>query len=507
MIRTRGFTLLILVIFAASFLVSAQDNATQRYNFVAGEESYSFEYPTGWTAQDSTGLVVVYNGDAAMERMQSETLESGDAFMYVAISEILQFMWDEFDPVTKLGAWPAIVETNMSFVCRNDRCHSRDMTFSEPEPFEIPNGNHALFATGRDKASSIGVAYVIVEYAEGRFMLFFAQGLASELDKLEGYVKTSALSLQIGSDIILETATVSHVQTVQLAENIYPIAVIDNRIYTRDRCSECPNELTIFSAENGKEVGRISNPNLPAIAAIIPAESDNLWIVTISGIQNFGVSLLSTNGEILSTLNIGVSRTMPILRTNIDGNLYMLVTREIKPVATQPPHEVRRDETEVWLQIWNPSGELINQFKVYYEEYSSMSGGADALSLGSDGNIYVVDASTNKGIMVFQPNATLIQEGLGLGKVMFQTISGFDVLPDGSIWLGVSTGAFDEPSNSILHLNTDGELLGTFNAEALGLPDLYMPIHFTQDGASIKVVAMNYEAVQTFSLELQAASD
>jgi hypothetical protein len=483
---------LTVLLFLLPLKLIAQENASERYIFLLNAVPYSFTYPADWVTSEALGQVILSSSEEAHNRILSGAeLGPNDVYMFIAASEILFFLWDVFEPITEMEDMTSLVTSAMS----------SEWVLGEAQDRELSDGSHVATATGEARSGEQVAAFVIVEYDAGRFLLFFAAASEGEPASLVTLLMHTAASLEIGSEVSLETATVTEVKTVELEESIFPIEITNDRIYAIERCGQCPGSLVTLSLD-GEELAHFDFESLPRIMGVEPTKNGSLWVShpAISGDFTYDVSLLSSDGDVVLTLDLKETSLAPIMETDIEGNLYLVVTYAIEPEVTQPPSEVRRDSTETWIQVWDRNGELLREFPIMYDEYT-LNAGVNAIALNADNNLYIIDADTNRGIMTFDTQGNALREGFGQGKVMFQSITGFDVMPDGTFFIGISVGSLEKLTNLILHLSSDGELQGVFTADSLGMEALYLSTQFSMDeNGDVVVSGTNYEVVQVFQM-------
>ncbi|MBN1203088.1 MAG: NHL repeat-containing protein [Anaerolineae bacterium] len=449
MYRFRAVVILgvILALMIAAFPALAQDDLGQ--TAVAADGSYSFQVPADWMATElDNQIILATSTTVAFEHLITDGLPQAGDIIVMALGP--DAILEELGTQADLAAMGAAMEASLG---EDDM----PIIFDEVQVFPLPDGRQAATAEVAED-SQMGGAFIVIE-EEGKYLGMLLLTTQEDYAASEELLGNIALSLRLGG---AEEAAASQESyslvwsQADVFENINgAIAMGDDRFYVSDGAGG----VLVFSME-GEQIGAIEFEGAMVYDSPVLAGDGNLWV---SDSFNQTVYLVTQEGEVLQSFG-GEDQFDSISPNYIalgpDGNLYAANSG---------------DEGDS-IQVWSAEGEFLREFPIGGEESFIW-----AMDMAADGNLYVVDLMS--GIMIYDSEGTLVNDNFGGAQTFFQMISAIAVMPDGSVF--ISREALEgEEGAEVVHLDANGNLLGSFTSADLGIDQFYNPMDFamTADG-------------------------
>lgn len=508
MFRARNLVILVLcIVLSLPLAVFAQDDIpTETYQMLVGELAFTYDYPKGWVSQDSVGVSVFVSNSALLQTPADKREFSGnDGLMLVGIDSVLYFMWDQFDPIEsleKVADWVGGKFASLPNSGKND--------FENLQIVKLTNGNSAAIETRPDKSEGFYAGIAVVEYQPKNFMIFYVVMPFEDSQQISAFLLKIANSLKVGNDVTFqEQATVVKNEIVKV--DGLPLGIGDNRVYLlqRNACGKCNLEVSVIDFA-GKLLKKIDLPsNILFVHNVIPVSNDQFWAVIDGGMGYGGstvdLALFSSDGKIIRSLGLNDNAASITIRSDLTKYLYVAVTDRIKPVVTQAPAEVLRQETKTYVMVLTFDGSIVRQFDVSSEEYD-IGEGINGLAITSDARIYLGDSYGQKGITIFDEHGKVLKEGIALGQFQLQpNITSLDVVRSGDIFLGKYLNYGE--SGMVVHLDKNGSVLSSYTAESLKLSNLYPPALVKElENGNLLVTAFSRNVIQYLELNIKSVS-
>lgn len=427
-IATIGVLVLILTLVAVPFTAQAQDLTE---TFTTADGSLTLNYPSGWTAEEFLGTVLLANSEAATAVFtEGSAVQPGQVVVAVLTPEsVAQNLAGSAEEVTSPeGLLTVFLSDTVT-------------TYSEIET-ETLGGKPVARASATENEELL-LAYAI-EFESGVFGLVAQITVAGEEGEFEPTLRAVIESMQASAPAEpAESGAVVWQQLFKIEEDSEPgegyntvekiIVGADDTIYVLDSFIG----IHVFDADGNKQGVLMPEGMFGSMSALTMDADGNLWTIDFMGTM----TQFDTTGAVLTSFDTSETLEMAFfgieLAAGPDGNLYLLNPRDDEEQAV----------AEIF--VFTPAGELLRQFEIGTDEYFYEA----SLTFGPDGNLYVAEAFGLDGIKVFDLQGNLVREGIGVSQLY--NMAGIAVGPDGSIYTAIS----DSP---IFHFAADGMVLGRF---------------------------------------------
>lgn len=453
--HTLRIAIAALALLALPASVFAQEELSQTYTTADG--ALTFQHPASWAVVEQFGTITLANSQAALDALnRAAPLEAGQVTVAIVppagLVEQLALLGlsAEGGPEALIGDYIALLGAEGSFSA----------------PQAISAGDKAAV---KSSGVSLGMSQALyaVQMSEGGMALIAA---AAPDDVTLASAEPTLLAI-IGSfnaraiSAPTETASVIWQQQTPLPGEAFVeggvngfldvAAGLDDTIYVQDALQG----VHVYTPD-GAYQGLLGGAQAPYYFADITVAPDGtLWGVDYAGTVT---QVAPDDGAARASFSVTDGAGIPIgfnvqIAAGPDGNLYLLTTTA---GATE-------DEQIGQVVVLDATGQLVRTFEIGRAEYYYDA----AISFGPDGNLYTVEIGGDAGVRVFDPQGTLLREGIG-AAVLFVSPGALAVAPDGSIYAGAAaTGA-------IYHFAPDGVLLGRFGQSQF---ELFAPETATQD--------------------------
>ncbi|MCA0456561.1 MAG: hypothetical protein LCI00_21490 [Chloroflexi bacterium] len=484
-------------------LLAQENMPTDTYHMLVGDLAFTFDYPAGWITQESVGLTIFASDtDLFQSPADQRELEGDDGLMLVGLDGILYFMWDQFEPIEDLeemSDWVGGEFALSPYTGIND--------FTNLEIRTLTNGRQVAISSRPDKSEGFFAGIAVVEFQPKSFIVFYVVMPFADSKAISDFLFKIADSLKQGSEVTFQdNPTVIRNETVSMSGRLLGLGEQSVYLFQRDPCGNCRSKLLEVDF-TGEVLRTITlSASTPFIYNLVPITNGQFWAVIDGGMGygggTYDIALFSSEGEVLQSLGLNDNAGSITIRSDQNEHLYVVVTDRIAPVVTQPPNEVRREETNTYVMVMRYDGELIRQFPVSSEEYD-IGQGINGIAITSNSEVYIADSYGQKGITIFDTEGDVLKEGLALGQVQLQSnITSLDVTDLGDLFIGKYSASDD--SGILVHLDANGSVLSSLTADTLGIPYFYFPqeVRLLENG-NLLVIAFSNSAIQFVELDLQ----
>lgn len=415
--------------------VYAQEASVQTIS--ASDGSFNFQIPSEWTYLDLGGGVFAGSSQEAIDHM----LSSGE----VEAGEIVILAFGQAFMEAQMGVEAGSdLLTQAETLVESAASGQPPMMFAAPELITLPDGRSAAVAQ-TDESSAVEGGLFVIQASEDASVALVILGTQETLESAGEILLPLVASVQVGSVPLANSASLVWSIEDAFENGGNNIVVVDDIIYGSDGLTK---GIVMFSLD-GEALGSLEiSDNRFRGATDIDVDADgNLWIV---GITN-EMMQISTAGEVLTVIDAAPNATREIAVAP-DGNLVLLAAKE--------------GGSGHVLQIWTSAGELLKDVDVTIADDTVWE-----MTLGADGNIYLLYLGS--GISIYDFEGNLLQEDFASSSLgLFSFYSGFESLSDGTFMVG-KKAIEGEDSYEVVHIDADGNLIGRYDNETLGLEEMF----------------------------------
>ncbi|MCB9458385.1 MAG: hypothetical protein H6670_01960 [Anaerolineaceae bacterium] len=480
-----------------------EDNAYETHLFSLEAIPASVGYPAGWLAYDYLLITIFSEAPIDIENTITNEIAQEQMFIIALDVKMLSF-WNEFEPLSDIYEIADLFEQDIGDSISKT-------TFDRKTILDGLDTTNALQSSGLAEDGSAFATYIIMEYgaetsSETSYMIFYAAGPADRIEESQDVIMHMASTFVVGDAVEQEPFIFDEPIRIPLDDDEFARSIIGDWVVLGNSCTDCSDTTNIFSLATGERRVIDAPPVMPSASFagyLTLPENTPYWVFTAEGevhTSDYREILIhiAPNGEILQEIELVKNDAyQATLDVEINGNdeIYILYRRQVSPSATQSSDYVLGNQLELRLQILSATGELLNDFLVNYDDYAATMGTA-MLSVGPKSQIYVLNSSSNQGVMIFDKHGNLLQTGVARGQMQIFGVKMLEAMPDGTFFIGLITqGGYE----ALAHYDQEGQLIGihTLFLEQ-NLPLMVLDIRQVSQGR-YQIVSPNYPNLITIT--------